>query len=923
MMRRAVLAAALFLLCAAAGAQEFTPVVKSFTKADYNADSQNWAVETDPDGILYVGNNRGLLTFDGFGWDLYPLPQNKVVRCLLSDSGRIYAGSYEEFGYFSRAANGVLVYTSLSDRLEGYDMQNDEIWRIVKVRGRVVFQAFRSWFILDGDSVKAVESGSFVEFFSAAGGRVFARSEDYGFSEVNLDTAELTKVPGVPFRSPCIGILPFGNAFLAVTYSDGLYLMDDRGFTRFPTGADDLLRTSQVNVADITPDGCILVGTRLGGALCIGSDGRLRWHLSSSNVLPGNTVLDMQQDASGDLWLALGSGVAVAKIGTEMRLLSAFRPSVGDIYTAAYREPYLYLGTSEGLFRAQFADGRISGVSMYKAVEGHVPMLSFFDSQLFAGTNGATFEVAPYSVRQVSPVTGGSCMDKGVIRGREVLVQGTYTSLCVYVKQGGKWVFSHSVSGFMEPVSTLKIDFKGTVWAGHLHGGLFAIELSQELDKVASVRRYDTFEGPVKVLSFDSRVVFTDGVSGFYTYDDLSSGMVPYEALNSALKGFSPFQNIVRAGPDRYWFISEREAVLMKWNGESLEFSDLVPYRILGGRVVDSGERIIPLPGGSYLFMLENALAEYKPGSGISRVQPLTMKPAAIRVRDRSKAAPDSLLALDLDNPRLPYRLGNISFRMSCPVSGIMEEVRFHARLEGLETAWSELHGAPEAAYNYLPAGSYRFCIEARSYDGTVLSAWEWPFSVKPPFWRSVWAWLIYIVLFLLAVLSLVNHFIHQHRKQLDRLERERLSEELKLKSKELASTTMGSIRKNEALISIKKELAAQKAALGKDYPDKYYHRICSVIDSQLGSEADWAVFEKNFDNIHENFFSTLRERYPSLTDTDLRFCAYLHLNLASKDIASLMNISLKGVEAARSRIRKKIQLPQNQSLTSFMIELK
>ncbi len=148
-------------------------------------------------------------------------------------------------------------------------------------------------------------------------------------------------------------------------------------------------------------------------------------------------------------------------------------------------------------------------------------------------------------------------------------------------------------------------------------------------------------------------------------------------------------------------------------------------YRILGGRVVDSGERIIPLPGGSYLFMLENALAEYKPGSGISQVQPLTMKPAAIRVRDRRKAAPDSLLALDLDNPRLPYRLGNISFRMSCPVSGIMEEVRFHARLEGLETAWSELHGAPEAAYNYLPAGSYRFCIEARSYDGTVLSAWD------------------------------------------------------------------------------------------------------------------------------------------------------------------------------------------------------
>ena len=926
-MKRAVLTAALFFLCAAAGAQEFTPVVRAFTKSDYNADSQNWAVASDSDGILYVGNNRGLLSFDGFAWDLHPLPGNKVVRCLMSDSGRLYVGSYEEFGYYSRKDNGMLEYKSLSEKLEGYTMQNDEIWRIIKVEGRIVFQAFRSWFILEGDSLKAVESDSFVEFFSVAGDRVFARSEKYGFSEVNIDTGELTKVRQVPFRSPCISILTFGNASLAVTYSDGLFIMDGNGFTRFPTGADDILRTSQVNVAAITPDGRIVVGTRVGGVVCIGGDGRLEWHLSSSNVLPGNTVLDLTTDGSGDLWMALGSGVAVAKIGTGLRLVSSIRPSVGDIYAAAYSEPYLYMGTSEGLFRATYTGGSVADVSMYKAVEGHVPMLSSFDSQIFAGTNGATYEVRPYAVKSVSEVTGGACMDKGVIHGREVLVQGTYTSLCVYVKSGGKWVYSHSVSGFMEPVSTLRIDFKGTVWAGHLHGGLFAIELSPDLKSVESIRRYDSLDGtdklPVKVMSFDSRVVFTDGVSGFYTFDDLSSGIVPYEALNSALEGFSPFHDISRAGPDTYWFISEREAVLMAWNGRSLKFMDMVPYSMLGGRVADSGQRILPLPDDSYLFMLENALAVYKPGGGMLQRNSLLMKPASIRISDSGKAAPDSLLALNLVNPRLSYRFRNINFRMSCPVTGLMEEVRFHTMLEGLESSWRELSGAPEISYNYLPSGSYRFCIEARAYDGTVLSEWQWPFTVKPPFWRSVWAWLIYAVIVVLAVLAIVNYSYQQHRKQLDRLERKRLSEELKLKSKELASTTMGSIRKNEVLISIKEELSAQKAALGKDYPDKYYNRICSIIDSQLGSEADWAMFEKNFDNIHENFFSTLRERYPSLTDTDLRFCAYLHLNLASKDIASLMNISLKGVEAARSRIRKKIQLPQNQSLTSFMIELK
>ena len=74
---------------------------------------------------------------------------------------------------------------------------------------------------------------------------------------------------------------------------------------------------------------------------------------------------------------------------------------------------------------------------------------------------------------------------------------------------------------------------------------------------------------------------------------------------------------------------------------------------------------------------------------------------------------------------------------------------------------------------------------------------------------------------------------------------------------------------------------------------------------------------------IHGNFFQILKSRYPSLTSSDLRFCSYLCMNLSSKEIASMMNISLKGVEAARYRIRKKIGLPSEVSLSAFLMELK
>lgn len=919
----------LLLLCTSLHAQEFTPVVQAFSKADYGADSQNWAIETDLAGILYVGNNRGLLTFDGFGWDLYALPKSMTVRSLLCHEDRVYVGGFEEFGYFQRGKDGRLAYTSLSASLEGYTMQNDEIWRILSLDGRIVFQAFRSWFILDQEKLTPVRSQSFVEFFSLCGGEVYARSEQHGFSRVNLEDGTLEPVKGTPFTSPCIDILPYAeDVQLLVTYADGLFLMGPDGFSRLPTEADTILRKAQVNVAIAGGEGKILVGTRLDGALCLDREGHLLWHINSANVLPGNTVLDMKAAPDGNLWMALGSGVAMVNLYSSLRLVSRLQPSVGDIYTAAWLEPYLYLGTSQGLFRAVKSGDRIADIRINPLVNGHVQDLTFVDGQLFAGTGGRTFELTePFRVKEVSPVTGGSCMAKGVIHGQEVLVQGTYTQLCVYLKKGGKWAFSHAVRGFMEPVGTIKIDYKGTIWAGHLHEGFYGIRLSSDLREVASIERYDSLDGehplPVKVLSFGSRVVFTDGASGFHTYDDLQGRLVPFEELNSAVAGFSPFHGIAQAAPDAYWFITEREAVLMQWDAAQACCLDMVPYSLLGGRTVDSGQRILPLGSGEYLFALENALATYKPmGENLTRRNPV-MEPVTIKISDRSKAAADSLLPLTLKAPRIPYRYRNISFRMAYPVTGLLQNVRFQARLEGLDPDWMELSGAPEVTYNYLPSGSYRFRIQAIAYDGSVLSQWEWPFSVRPPRWRSAWAILLYMLLLAAAVVSVFHYFMARHRKQLERLEREKLEEEVKLKSKELASTIMGSIRKREVLTDIREELSAQKAALGKDYPDKYYQKICSIIDSQLGSEADWKAFESNFDNIHSNFFSTLRERYPALTDTDLRFCAYLHLNLTSKDIASLMNISLKGVEAARSRIRKKIQLPQNQSLTSFMIDLK
>ena len=94
-------------------------------------------------------------------------------------------------------------------------------------------------------------------------------------------------------------------------------------------------------------------------------------------------------------------------------------------------------------------------------------------------------------------------------------------------------------------------------------------------------------------------------------------------------------------------------------------------------------------------------------------------------------------------------------------------------------------------------------------------------------------------------------------------------------------------------------------------------------IDSDIGDSEFWNIYHKNFDLIHENFFRNLVERYPTLTPVDLRFCALLRLNLSTKDIAKFTNLTVRGIETARYRLRKKLGIKDKESLVQFLIDFK
>ena len=949
--RKYLLISLIFISAFTAG-QEFTPVVSQFTKKDYNASNQNWSIGQGNDGIMYFGNNQGLLEYDGSLWQTHHIAGNKIVRSLLVNKGnRIYTGSFEEFGYFEKDATGQLRYHSLSAKLKKYTMQNDEIWNIIDFNGTIIFQSFTSYFTYKNDNVTGVRCPFTFIFFNIYRQKIYTHTEQFGFSALKPGSNMFVPIPNNLLKSPVISVLTYDpSRALLVTRSDGLFLYDGISVSRFVTGADEELKKADINRAVISPDGIIVLGTILNGVTAINRQGVKLWTLNTSNVLQNNTVLGMYCDRDNNLWLALDKGISLIQLNSSIRYIHSFSPSVGSIYSLTYKEPNLYIGTNQGLYTAQLSNDKksIRNLQLQPHIKGQVWSVNQFDNQQLCGNNEATYDVSGKGINILSSVKGGICIRRGMIHGREVLVQGTYTQLCIYEKVNGVWKFSHTVDDFVNPIRYIEIDYTGTIWASHLHQGLYAIQLTTDLRKVEHITTFNSLDRkhryPINVFSINNRVVFTDNNS-FYTYDDIQKKIIPYDELNKSLGYFARAYRVCHFKSDLYWFILDGEAALVQVKPGDIKLLDVVQYALFLNQTVDEYQNIIPISDTECLFTLENGLALYHTDHLQSKSTPASLQIRSIRTSDAESRVITFLPLSSESVSSTPFRRNNLVFTVFYPQYSSLNNISFRFKLRGLDKVWSEPSASSQKAYNYLPHGEYTLNVQVLTKSGLKLSSVSYTFEVEPPFYLSIPAKIVYFLLILLLGVGIYRYIlrliqlkkekvrleqeeirhkeIEKREQQIVALENEKLESELTVKSKELAVSTMTIIKKNEILVTIKEEVILQKNALGSQYPNKYYDKLIRLLDENLSSEDDWAIFQTNFDRIHENFFRNLHIRFPELTSNDLRFCAYLRLNLSSKDIAHLMNISLKGVEVGRYRVRKKIGIPSTKSLTEFMIEFK
>jgi DNA-binding CsgD family transcriptional regulator len=138
---------------------------------------------------------------------------------------------------------------------------------------------------------------------------------------------------------------------------------------------------------------------------------------------------------------------------------------------------------------------------------------------------------------------------------------------------------------------------------------------------------------------------------------------------------------------------------------------------------------------------------------------------------------------------------------------------------------------------------------------------------------------------------------------QLQKNRNDDLQEKLAINQRELASSTLYIAQKNELLSTLKSQIRDWK----KQYPGKGLQDIESALQNNMHLDADWNKFRIHFEQVHPNFFEELQARHPTLTKNEQRLCAYFHINLSTKEIATLLNIDPASVRRAKTRLLKKM----------------
>jgi len=915
-------------------AQEIPPI-KNYSPTDYGAENQNWSISQSADKLIYVANNKGLMEYNGATWKLYQTPNETTVRSVKALGDRIYTGFYMDFGYWQKDEYGVLNYSSLAKEIKLQLLEDEEFWGIIALEDWVLFQSFSHIYMYNtlDNSFKTIDSNTKINKMFRVGNSIYFQRLNDGIYKIENGEAILITDNILIKDKVVVNVFSKDKSLLIQTRDEGFYLFGNSILTKWNTSSNDLLsKVSVYNSIEIKNFGFIL-GTISNGLIYLNANGDLQFHINKGAGLLNNTVLSLFEDVDANIWLGLDNGVTNINFNSPVKVYNDYGGKLGSVYTSALYNGNLYLGSNQGLFYKNLQSE--DGFTLINGTQGQVWYLKEIDGSLFCGHDSGTFIINGTEAKKISNYQGAWDIIK--IEDQNLLLQGNYDGLYILEKQNNSWEVRNKIEGFNNSSRYFVEMPDNEIFVNHEYKGVFKVRVDTNYKEALEVTIDSIIKGANScVIKYNEDLLYSFK-EGIYKYDTTDGLFIKDSVLSTAYSDTEFISGKLAQDykTNNIWsFSSSHINIISRGEFTSTPKINSIPLAIGMRNDVIGYENVLQLNESNYL--LGNNSGYYTLDVDKVAIESFQIYINHVTSHDRIDVKGTQQILKNLEGN---FESDENTIEISFYVPEYYEylETEYQYQVAGIYNEWSNWSPNSSELFENLPYGNYNFKVRAKIGDRISDNVATYSFSIAKPWYVTN----LFIIIYLVGI-STFLFFMHKayttyYRKQRKRLiaknkreleliqvqndkeiinfRNEQLQEEFKNKSKELAASTMSMIRKNELLTTIKNELTSmQDRALVKP--------VIKIIDNSLKQTDDWEFFQEAFNNADSGFLKKIKTLHPSLSPNDLKLCAYLRLNLSSKEIAPLLNISSRSVEIKRYRLRKKLELLHEDNLVNYIIEL-
>jgi AraC family transcriptional regulator, chitin signaling transcriptional activator len=909
------------------------PPISNFTQRDYNAGIQNWMITQNEDHFLYFANNEGLLEFNGSKWTLYPTPNETIMRSVYSQDQKIYSGAYMDFGYWIKNTKGKLDYTSLSSQLEVQLIEDEQFWGIISYEHWILFQSLQRIIILDTKTNKTsvIEPKSpITKIFKTNSGIYFHSSE--GIFEIENGKPQPFVINPKVKENKVINIIEEGNRFLIITQNNGIYEFSNNVFSSFSSDLNDLISLGGIYSAIQLSNGNLAIGTISDGLIILDNNGNLLYKISQKEGIGNNTILSLFEDKHQNLWLGLDNGIDCINLNSTIKNYSNKSGVLGTVYTAITFNDFLYIGTNQGLFSKSL--NSFDDFKLVKGTKGQVWTLFEYDNTLFCGHDSGTFIIHKNESNLIYK-QGGTWKFEVY---NNVIIQGTYFGLSVLKKVNNQWEFERNIENFNYSSKFFEIVNNKEILVSHEYIGLYVLTLDGDFRKVENISILDKPRKSKNAsLTSYNKDIYYASREGVFKYDKkekifkLSAELSKIFENNEYVTG-----KMVVDKSNQLWFFTKNYLHYFSSNKISTDLKrNSIPISSGLTNSMPGYENLYQMGEKEFLIGTTNGYYIFKN----YQVEKKNNKVFINEILSFRNNENERLISLK-EPGVFSHNENKISLAFSSTEFDSYIRTEYQYILEGFHSNWSKWSSKSEVTFENLSPGSYTFKVRSNSSNAMSENIASFSFEIKKPWYFGNLAIVIYIILFILFIFyvnKLYSDFYNdrhqkiiaennlllelkelENQKEIMKFRNEKLSQDVEKKNKELAVSTMNLLKKDELLKIIKEDLKNTS----EDSSSRRIKSVISSINKEVTNDNTWNVFKDAFDKADNDFIKNIKEKHPTLTPNDLRLCAYLRLNLSSKEIAPLLNISVRSIEIKRYRLRKKMDLPHEQSLVEYILSM-